>query len=113
MRIKVACLIGGLAALTLSTGLMAKDDDYVNIEDDLSTGMELQELANRAYENADDYWENHPDPIDGNDEELSAGEAVTAIYAHASDLPNADPLARDIVSVTKAVVMVGQVVQEA
>ena len=104
MRIKVACLIGGLAALTLSTGLMAKDDDYVNIEDDLSTGMELQEEANRAYENADDYWENHPDPIDGNDEELSAGEAVTAIYAHASDLPNADPLARDIVSVTKAVV---------
>ena len=104
MSKRIACLIGGLAALTLSTGLMAQDDGYVNIEDDLGTGMELQELANRAYANADDYWENHPGPIDGDDEGLSAGEAVTAIYTHASDLPNADPLARDIVSVTEAVV---------
>ncbi len=66
MNIRIDCLIGGLAALTLSTGLMAQDDDYVNIEDDLSTGMELQEVANRAYENAEDYWENYPGPIDGN-----------------------------------------------
>jgi hypothetical protein len=104
LSIRIACLIGGLLALTLSTGLIAQDDDYVSIEDDLSTGMELQEVANRAYENADGYWENYPGPIDGDDEKLSAGEAVTAIYTHASDLPNADPLARDIVSVTKAVV---------
>ena len=73
MSIRIACLIGGLAALTLSTSLMAQDDGYVNIEDDLSTGMQLQELANRAYANADDYWENHPGPVDGDDEELSAG----------------------------------------
>ena len=104
MNIKVVCLIGGLAVLTLSNGLMAKDDNYVHIADDLGKGMELQEVADRAYENADDYWENHPGPVDGDDETLSAGEAVTAIYSHANDQGNVDPLARDIVNVTRAVV---------
>ena len=101
---KIACVLGGVAALMLSTGLLARDDNYQYIEQDLGTGMELQEVADRAYDNADDYWENYPGPVDGDDEELSAGEAVTAIYTRAGDLPGADPLARDIVNVTESVV---------
>jgi outer membrane protein OmpA-like peptidoglycan-associated protein len=101
---KIAGFIGGVAALMLSAGLLAEDENYVNIEGDLGTGVQLQEVAERAFDNADDYWTNYPGPVDGDDEELSAGEAVTAIYTHARDLGAADPLAKDIVNVTKSVV---------
>ena len=57
MGAKIAGSLGGLVALILSAGLMAKDDNYVHIAQDLGTGMELQEVADRAYDNADDYWE--------------------------------------------------------
>lgn len=39
LSIKIVCLIGGLAVLTLSNGLMAMDDDYVHIADYLSKGI--------------------------------------------------------------------------
>jgi outer membrane protein OmpA-like peptidoglycan-associated protein len=100
-------IISGLVcALALPLGLQAQDsdDNYVNITEDLGKGMELQEVADRAYENADEYWENVTGRRDGDDEELSAGEAVTEIYTNAGSLGNSDRLAKDIVNVTVAVV---------
>lgn len=110
----------------LSPGLMAaeEEEDYIHISEDLRTGMELQEVSDRAYDNAEEYWEfvhgherddghDHEEhgldtpeyrSHDGDDEELSAGEAVAAIYTHANDLVDVDRLALDIVNVTAAVV---------
>jgi len=100
---RIAVSLGGLAAVMFSAGLIAKDDNYVHIAQDLRTGMALQEVADRAYDNADGYWTNQSDARDGDDEELSAGEAVTAIYTHANDQINTDRRVL-IVDVTLAVV---------
>ena len=115
-------IIGGLAgflSLALSTVSVAQDDDYVHIQADLSGGMGLQEISDRAFENAEDYWEiahghvrdghdHEPHGLgehDGTDELLSAGEVVAEIYAHAgSHRQSADPRSLDIVQVTIAVV---------
>ena len=94
----------GVCAMAFAFSVQAQDENYIDIADDLSNGLELQEVADRAYENADDYWEDHQGPVDGDDEELSAGEAVSAIYTHAIDQGNVDRLAKDIVNVTAAVV---------
>lgn len=94
----------GICTLALAYSVQAQDENYTDVADDLSDGLELQEVADRAYENADDYWEDHQGPVDGDDEELSAGEAVSAIYGHAIDQGNVDRLAKDIVNVTNAVV---------
>lgn len=118
MGTKIAGSLGGFAALMLCAGLMADDDNYVHIARDLGTGMELQEVADRAYDNADDYWEfshgherdghdheeHGPGEHDGTDEELSAGEAVTSIYTLAQQQANSHRLALDIVNVTIAVI---------
>jgi outer membrane protein OmpA-like peptidoglycan-associated protein len=109
-----------------SVAAWAQDEgaDYRNIAEDLGRGLELQEVADRAYDNADAYWEyahaherdghehaEHPPGTaeaavhDGPDEELSAGEAVTAIYSEARQQENrADPNSLDIVRVAIAVV---------
>jgi outer membrane protein OmpA-like peptidoglycan-associated protein len=123
--VKPAGVLGGLLALFGAVGLQAQEggDKYLDIVDDLRQGIELQEVADRAYDNADYYWEpvhgherddhDHPehgpgtaesDSHDGPDEELSAGEAVTAIFTRANELQAADPQSRDIVKVTTAVV---------
>jgi hypothetical protein len=123
MSFRVRVLLGGLFALVLSGSLIA-DDDYVHVQEDLDKRMELQEISDRAYANAEEYWayihgherdehdhpeheEGQPDynDHDGIDEELSAGEAVMAIYNHATaNRDNVDQLALDIVEVTTAVV---------
>jgi len=91
--------------------LMAQDDNYNHVNDDLSNGTELKEVANRAYENAEAYWEyahgheRDGHEHDGTDEELSAGEAVTEIYTNAGLLQQtADPASLDIIQVTLAVI---------
>ena len=90
--------------MALTFSVQAQDESYNNVADDLGNGLELQEVADRAYENAGDYWEGQQGPRDGDDEELSAGEAVSAIFNHATGQGNADRLAKDIVNVTTAVV---------
>ncbi len=117
-------ILGGLLTLSLSFGLQAQDGDYQDIKADLGQGKELQEIADRAYDNTDAYWElvhgherdghDHEehgpgtaeyDVHDGPDEELSAGEAVREIFTNANSSINvADPKSRDIVEVTRAVV---------
>lgn len=97
----------------------AQDDAYTDIPADLQGGVLLEEVSARAYDNAEAYWEvnhghardGHDHPADtttqhdGADEELSAGEAVTAIYTTANGLAGkADPNALDIVKVTVAVI---------
>lgn len=104
MNIARIRILSVLSAITISCSLQAQDDSYLHIADDLGKGMELKEVADRAYDNADEYWENHPGPRDGDDEELSAGEAITAIYTQANEIGNTDRLALDIVNVTNAVV---------
>jgi outer membrane protein OmpA-like peptidoglycan-associated protein len=119
----VSALIAA-AALLLSPLLQAQEEDeYVHIIEDLGQGLELQEVSDRAHENSELYWEythnherddhdheEHPEGAaehgthDGPDEELSAGEAVTAIFTEANRQPGADRLALDIVNVTTAVV---------
>jgi outer membrane protein OmpA-like peptidoglycan-associated protein len=96
-----------LALLLLPPALAAQDEPesaYTHVADELSRGVALQEVADNAYDNADDYWTRDPGPRDGEDEELSAGEAVTRIYISANQLGNVDAPARDIVRVTDAVV---------
>jgi outer membrane protein OmpA-like peptidoglycan-associated protein len=107
-----------LCFITLSIGVQAKDDNYQDISADLRQGMELQELSDRAYGNAEDYWEpehghardghdhdeHGPGEHDGTDEELSAGEAVTAIYTNANTIGASHRDSLDIVRVTTAVV---------
>ena len=119
MSIKIACGLGGVFALLFSTTGVTQEDDYVHIRDDLTTGMDLQEVADRAYQQSEDYWEfthghdrdghEHDEhglgDHDGTDEELSAGEAVAEIYAHAgSIMSNVDSNALDIVKIATAVV---------
>jgi outer membrane protein OmpA-like peptidoglycan-associated protein len=120
-------LLGGLFALTLCAAAHAQDkgseDEYRDIPADLAQGLLLQDVADRAEANAEAYWElshghardgheHEPHPQgsagfeahDGADEELSAGEAVTAIYTGANALDGADLDSKDIVRVTIAVV---------
>ena len=110
----------GVVALIFSVGAIADEDEYINVREDLYTGVELQEVADRAYKYSDEYWEfthghkrdddhDHPEhdigEHDGTDEMLSAGEAVAEIYANAGlKRPVVDPNALDIVKVTNAVV---------
>ena len=59
----------------------------------------------RPWVNADDYWAERAGDRDGDDDELSAGEAVTEIYVNANSMGGAvDPNARDIVKVSIAVI---------
>jgi outer membrane protein OmpA-like peptidoglycan-associated protein len=91
----------------LSPGLQAQDDAdsaYTHIADELSRGLPLQDVADNAFDNADDYWTRDPGPVDGDDDELSAGEAVTKIFTSANELGNVDAPARDIVRVADAVI---------
>ena len=119
LRIRSVQLLCVIIFLTLAFGLQAQDDEYIDIRDDLSKGMELQEVSDRAYDNREDYWElthghqrdghDHPEDTvpqhDGIDEELSAGEAVTEIFTNANSLGGVvDPNARDIVKVAIAVI---------
>lgn len=108
-------------ATAFACSLQAADEDYIHVSADLSGGVELQELADRAYDNSETYWEfkhgherdghdhdeHGPNEHDGTDEELSAGEAVTEIYLNAADSSNSaslDAVALDIVRITNAVV---------
>ena len=98
-------ILSSLCAIAFSYGLQAQDDDYVDIPTDLASGKPLQEVADRAYANADDYWAGRAGERDGDDDELSAGEAATEIYVNAITMGGAvDPNARDAVKVTNAVV---------
>ena len=94
----------GFCAIALSCGLQAQDDNYSHVRDDLGAGATLQDVADRAYDNADDYWESLPGERDGDDEELSAGEAVTEIYSNAQVVSGSHSDTLDIVKVTNAVV---------
>lgn len=83
-----ACIL-----LTVGSKLPAADENYLRITDDLSSGMALQAIANRAYAHV------------GTDQTMSADEAVTGIYRLASASPAAaDPATLDIVQVTIAVI---------
>jgi outer membrane protein OmpA-like peptidoglycan-associated protein len=97
-------ILGVLLALSLTFDLPAQEETYLHVVDDLGRGMELQDIAGRAYDNADDYWAGRATGRDGDDYELSAGEAVTEIYTAAASVTGADPYSRDIVKVTTAVV---------
>jgi outer membrane protein OmpA-like peptidoglycan-associated protein len=119
-----AAALTGLLFAAQTVGLQADEqEDYANIIEDLKQGLELQDVSDRAYEHAEEYWEymhgherdghDHEEhgpgteefgTHDGIDEELSAGEAVTAIYTEAPALGGVDRLALDIVEVTAAVV---------
>jgi outer membrane protein OmpA-like peptidoglycan-associated protein len=120
---RIAGILSGILACSLSFSQETQEEEYLNIADDLGQGLELQDVSDRAYEYAGKYWEyvhgherddhDHEehgpetleyDSHDGIDEELSAGEAVTAIYTHARQLGNVDRLALDIVNVTIAVI---------
>ena len=115
---RIAGILSGILACSLSFSQEAQEEDYLHIADDLGQGLELQDVSDRAYEYSNRYWEyihyherddhDHEehgpgtleyDSHDGIDEELSAGEAVTAIYTHATELANVDRLALDIVNV--------------
>lgn len=97
------------------------DPDYQHVARDLEAGLPLLEVAERAYANAERYWEyvhghprddhDHPEDRtpahDGLDEVLSAGEAVEEIHRSALELegrPGLDPLALDLVEVSLAVI---------
>ena len=80
MSIKIRFIFGALCVILLSSGLQAADDDYVNIRTDLASGMELQEVADRAYDNADDYWANNPENRDGDE----AFEQRETLFVHGS-----------------------------
>lgn len=97
-------ILSGILVLTLSFGLQAQEKDYQDISKDLGDGLELKDVSDRAYDHAEKYWENSRGQKDGTDDELSAGEAVTAIYTNATRQGNADRLAQDIVNVTIAVI---------
>jgi len=115
--------VTGLFAVLCSYSACAQNNttgsSYVDIPTDLGNGVLLQETAERAYKHADDYWElahghqrdghDHPEHAagehDGTDEELDAGEAVTALFTAANTpASGADPQSRDIVKVTVAVI---------
>ena len=104
MSIKISTIFYAACVILLSSSLQAADDDYVNISTDLASGMELQEVADRAYDNADDYWANNPERRDGDDDELSAGEAVTEIFTQANDMASVEANARDTLKVAIAVI---------
>jgi len=105
----------GAFAFTAASAIWAQDS-YIDIAADLQSGASLEEVANRAYENSPEYWKSasrngqqtaadQSALTDGDDEELSAGEAVTAIYSHAQSLAkSASPDAQDIVKVTVSVI---------
>ena len=100
-------MFGVLSLLAIPLVLQAQDDEdssYTHIPDELTRGIALQDVADNAYENADDYWTRDPGPVDGDDDELSAGEAVTKIFTTANELGNVDPASRDIVRVAIAVI---------
>jgi len=102
---KAVSIPGVLCALVLSFGLQAQDDEYVDIPTDLASGKPLQEVADRAYDNKDDYWAGRAADRDGDDDELSAGEAVTEIFVSATSMGGAvDPDAKDIIKVSIAVI---------
>lgn len=103
----ILCLALALTALAQAPAAEpapASAPAYTDIETDLGAGLALQEVADRAYDHADDYWASKAAARDGTDDELSAGEAVTAIFTHAAERPAADAIARDIIEVTVAVV---------
>lgn len=99
-----------ILALAFSVAVMAQEGNYLHVSNDLANGVELKEIADRAFANSEFYWQHDhpglsPDKHDGRDEPLSAAEAVTEIYTHAAlNRDKADPLALDIVQVTIAVV---------
>lgn len=122
--VNIAGMLSGILAFSLSFGLQAQEEGYQDIATDLRGGLELQEVSDRAFDNAEKYWEldhgherddghDHEEhgpgtpeygSHDGIEEELSAGEAVTAIYTLAYEQGNAQRDSLDIVKVTKAVV---------
>jgi outer membrane protein OmpA-like peptidoglycan-associated protein len=118
-----------LAGILAATAAWAQDDDdgYVDIPTDLAGGLILLDIAERAHDNVDDYFElahGHPrnedhehgaevpgvhaddDPDDEDeDEHLSAYEAVGEIWLNAHELDaRVDPESLDIVKVVIAVI---------
>ena len=63
-------IISGIFVLVLSFKLQAQEEDYLHIAQDLGQGMELQEVSDRAYDNAEEYWEHsHGHERDGHGHE--------------------------------------------
>lgn len=106
MNNKAGILLASIVSLPFSFAVFAQQGGYVDVNADLLNGTDLGGIAERAHENAEDYWEQIPAAArDGDDEELSAGEAVTAIYTGAAlNRGQVDPQTLDIVKVTIAVV---------
>ena len=122
--ISSALLTIGLLGSTLALAQDNDDNDYVDIPTDLATGMELLDVAERAHANIAQYYElahghprdeNHdhgeelPGVHEGEEEELSAYEAVGEIWLNAKAMNtdmngNADPDSLDIVKVVIAVI---------
>lgn len=100
----LACAIAAQAQESATPAGGAPGPDYTDIETDLGAGLALQDVAERAHANANDYWAMKAAGRDGPDDQLSAGEAVTAIFTQARELPAADAIARDIVEVATAVI---------
>lgn len=87
MNITAVRFLSGALAIVLGGSAMAEEEASVGIQADLRSGLELQQVANRAHGR------------------LPAGEAVSAIFTHASALgAGADPAALDIVRVSLAVI---------
>ena len=54
---RIAKTFSCVLVLLLPFNLHAQEEDYVHISRDLGRGLELQEVSDRAYENAEEYWE--------------------------------------------------------
>lgn len=135
MKLKfVILLAAGFVSASSAWARENDDDRYVDIPTDLAAGMELLDVAERAHDHANDYFEpahGHPrnedhehgeeipgvhedDDMDEDleadadgdyDEHLSPYEAVGEIWRNARDLEaGIDPEALDIVKVVTAVV---------
>ncbi|NIM71383.1 MAG: OmpA family protein [Xanthomonadales bacterium] len=118
--IALQMLAAGMLAASTLHAREGDGEDYVDIPSDLAAGRALLEVAERAHDHVGEYYEvAHGHPRDaahehgeevagiheGEDEELSAYEAVGEIWLHARALEGpVDPEARDIVKVVIAVI---------
>jgi hypothetical protein len=87
MKIIAVRFLSGILAIVLGGSAIAEEGASAGIRADLQSGLELQEVANRAHG------------------QLPAGDAVRAIFNHAHALgAEADPAALDVLRVSLAVI---------
>lgn len=87
MNITAVRFLSGALAIVLGSSAVAEEEASAGIRADLRSGLELQEVVNRAQG------------------QLPAGETVSAIFTHAQALgAEADPAALDVLRVSLAVI---------